>query len=44
MVDATATIRALLVTTVLSVCKPRGLTPYSWRKQREQPVGGRAVD
>jgi hypothetical protein len=26
----------LLTTTVLSVYKPRGLTPYGWRKQREQ--------
>ena len=25
----------LLVTTTLSVYKPRGLTPYGWRKQRE---------
>jgi hypothetical protein len=26
---------ALLITTGLSVLKPRGLTPYGWRKQRE---------
>lgn len=26
----------LLATTVLSVFKPRGMTPYGWRKQREQ--------
>jgi hypothetical protein len=26
----------LLVTTILSVYKPRGMTPYGWRKQREQ--------
>jgi hypothetical protein len=26
----------LLVTTVLSVFKPRGMTPYGWRKQHEQ--------
>ena len=26
----------LLATTTLSVYKPRGLTPYGWRKQREQ--------
>jgi uncharacterized membrane protein len=25
----------LLVTTILSVYKPRGLTPYGWRRQRE---------
>ena len=29
----------LLVTTTLSVYKPRGLTPYGWRKQREQHTG-----
>lgn len=27
----------LLVITVLNVYKPRGLTPYGWRKLREQP-------
>ena len=27
----------LLVTTTLAVYKPRGLTPYGWRKQHEQP-------
>jgi hypothetical protein len=43
-VDAAAAIGALLVTTVLSIYKPRGLTPYGWRKQREQRVGGRVVD
>jgi hypothetical protein len=43
-VDAAAAIGALLVTTVLSIYKPRGLTPYGWRKQREQRVSGRAVD
>lgn len=26
----------LLVTTILSVYKPRGVTPYGWRKQSEQ--------
>jgi hypothetical protein len=29
----------LLVTTTLSVYKPRGLTPYGWRKQHEQHAG-----
>jgi hypothetical protein len=43
-VDAAAAIGALLVTTLLSVYKPRGLTPYGWRKQREQRLGARAVD
>jgi hypothetical protein len=27
----------LLVVTTLGVYKPRGLTPYGWRKQHEQP-------
>lgn len=26
----------LLIITVLNVCKPRGLTPYGWRKLQEQ--------
>jgi hypothetical protein len=39
-VTAAAAIIALLVTTGLSVLKPRGLTPYGWRKQRE----GRALE
>jgi len=26
----------LLVTTTLAIYKPRGMTPYGWRKQREQ--------
>ncbi len=29
----------LLVITGLNVYKPRGLTPYGWRKQHEQPTG-----
>lgn len=32
----------LLTTTVLSVFKPRGLTRYGWRKQRELKVSGTA--
>ena len=31
--DAGAALLALLVATALSVYKPRGLTPYGWRKQ-----------
>lgn len=27
----------LLAATILSVYKPRGVTPYGWRKQRERP-------
>jgi hypothetical protein len=36
VVDAAAAVVALLVTTTLSVLKPRGLTRYGWRKQREE--------
>ena len=32
----------LLTTTVLSVFKPRGLTRYGWRKQRELKIRGTA--
>lgn len=42
--DAAAAIGALLVTTLLSVYKPRGLTPYGWRKQREQRLSAQPVD
>ena len=34
--DAGAAVVVLLVATALSVYKPRGLTPYGWRKQREE--------
>jgi hypothetical protein len=34
--DAGAALLALLVATVLSVYKPRGMTPYGRRKQREE--------
>ena len=33
--DAGLAAAALLVATILSIYKPRGLTPYGWRKQRE---------
>ena len=36
VVAAGAGLLVLLVNTVLGVFKPRGLTPYGWRKQREQ--------
>lgn len=36
--DACAALAVLLTTTALSVFKPRGITPYGWRKQREQRV------
>ena len=35
--NAGAALLVLLVATVLSIYKPRGLTKYGWRKQREQP-------
>jgi len=34
---AGAALLLLLVAVTLSVYKPRGLTPYGWRKQHEQP-------
>lgn len=43
-IDAGAAIGALLVTTLLSVYKPRGLTPYGWRKQRDQRTSSGAID
>lgn len=36
MLDSAAALLLLVVITVLSVFKPRGLTPYGRRKQREQ--------
>ncbi|MBI4287028.1 MAG: hypothetical protein HY671_01205 [Chloroflexi bacterium] len=33
--DASAALVVLLVATTLSVYKPRGVTPYGWRKQHE---------
>lgn len=36
LVTAGASLVVLLVTTGLSVYKPRGLTPYGWRKQQAQ--------
>ncbi len=35
VVAAAAGLLALLVATALAVYKPRGMTPYGWRKQRE---------
>lgn len=34
----------LLVVTVLNVYKPRGMTPYGWRKQRERRTELPAID
>jgi hypothetical protein len=36
LADAAAALLLLLVAVTLSVYKPRGLTPYGWRKQREE--------
>jgi hypothetical protein len=33
VVDAAAALFVLLVATVLAIYKPKGLTPYGWRKQ-----------
>ena len=46
VVDSGAALVALLFTTVLSVYKPRGLTPYGWRQlqgERPEPVTGRTM-
>lgn len=47
--DAGAALLVLLVATALSIYKPRGLTKYGWRKQRDQrgplpAVPGSSVD
>jgi len=34
-----AALLALLITTVLAVYKPKGLTPYGWKKQYQQRTG-----
>jgi hypothetical protein len=36
VLHSAAALTALLVTTTLSVYKPRGLTPYGWYKQQQQ--------
>lgn len=36
VIVASAAILALLVATTLSMYKPRGVTPYGWRKQNEK--------
>jgi hypothetical protein len=38
VVDAAAALFVLLVTTVLAIYKPRGMTRYGWRKQHGQRV------
>lgn len=42
VLHASAALLLLLVATVLSVYKPRGLTPYGWRKQQGQAINPRA--
>lgn len=44
VVASGAALLALLVATVLSVYKPRGLTHYGWRRQREQLKANPAGD
>jgi hypothetical protein len=41
VVTAIAALAALLVATILSVYKPRGLTPYGWRRQYKKTEGSR---
>lgn len=41
IVHAAGGLAVLLMTTVLAVIKPRGVTPYGWRKQRELGSTGR---
>jgi hypothetical protein len=41
--DAGAAVVALLVATVLSIYKPRGLTRYGWRKREELRSSSSAV-
>ncbi|NUO42931.1 MAG: hypothetical protein HOV82_12910 [Streptomyces sp.] len=42
--DGGAAVLVLLVATGLSVYKPRGVTPYGWRRQQEQRAGAAAAD
>jgi hypothetical protein len=42
VLHASAALLLLLVATALSVYKPRGLTPYGWRKQQGQAINPRA--
>ncbi|WP_164835883.1 hypothetical protein [Actinacidiphila soli] len=43
MVQAGAALLVLLVATVLSVYKPKGMTQYGWRRQNEQRTTSAAV-
>ncbi len=44
LVASAAALLALIVTTALGVYKPKGMTPYGWRKQYEQRRVSPAVD
>lgn len=44
VVASSAALLALLAATALGVYKPRGLTPYGWRKQNEQHAASPAGD
>jgi hypothetical protein len=44
VVASGAGLLALLVSTALAVYKPRGMTPYGWRKQYEERTGSSAED
>ena len=44
VVASAAALVALLVATALAVYKPRGVTPYGWRKQYEQRTQSAGVD
>jgi len=39
MLHATLALLLLLIATVLAIFKPRGMTPYGWRRQQEQRLG-----
>lgn len=39
ILHASAALVVLLLATVLSVYKPRGLTPYGWRREEERRLG-----
>lgn len=42
VVNAALAVVALLLTTVLGIYKPRGMTPYGWRKQQEQKASSQS--
>lgn len=44
VIASSAALLALLVETMLAVYKPRGMTPYGWRKQYEQRTARRPVE